>query len=240
MKNKKTIIITVISVIIAILVGISIFFILNNENDASKFKKEYESINGIVREKDQKTIRSIEIDKDNPFIYQTADDIVKRVENKETFAVYFGFSDCPWCRSVIPTLIKVSQDMNIDTIYYVDVKNIRDTMEITENGDFKTTTQGSEGYYNLLKSLNPILNDYVITDKDGNKIKTGTKRISAPNLAIVTHGTPTYLTTGIGSSLTDGYMELTEDMQNETYDIFKEALNKLNGKGGTCNIDAGC
>ena len=75
------------------------------KTDAQKFKEEYESINGTKREKDGKEIRTIEIAENNPMVYATAEEIAKMMDDKETVAVYFGFKDCPWCRSMVTTLI---------------------------------------------------------------------------------------------------------------------------------------
>ena len=101
-----------------------------NQSDSKKFKNEYESLNGTKVE--GKSVRKVNIDKNNPFIYSSAEEVAKKIENKETFAVYFGFKECPWCRSVIESLIEVSSDLGLEEIYYVDVKNIRDTMKDNE------------------------------------------------------------------------------------------------------------
>ena len=116
------------------------------KTDAIKFKEEYESLNGTIREKDGQTIRTIKIDEENPIVYATAEEIVKKIEKKETFAVYFGFSDCPWCRSVLPTLIEVANDLKISKIYYVDVKEIRDVL-VVEDEKIKTEKEGKEGHW---------------------------------------------------------------------------------------------
>ena len=75
-----------------------------NQSDSKKFKNEYESLNGTKVE--GKSVRKVNIDKNNPFIYSSAEEVAKKIENKETFAVYFGFKECPWCRSVIESLIE--------------------------------------------------------------------------------------------------------------------------------------
>ena len=126
--------------------------------DAIKFKEEYEKVNGDTQ--GDKTVRELIINKKNPFIYATADDIVKKIDNKETFVVYFGFALCPWCRSVLPSLIDSAAENSIDTIYYVDVLNIRDKYELDENNKAVKTVEGSEGYYKLLEKLDSILEDY--------------------------------------------------------------------------------
>ena len=84
--NKKNIIIILITIIL-----IAIVFVIGNkgaETDAEKFKREYENLNG-EKNDSGKSYRELNISKNNPIIYSTADEIVDKIDNKETFAVYF-------------------------------------------------------------------------------------------------------------------------------------------------------
>ena len=235
---KKKILFVLIAIVI-IIGGILVFNILNtkkeNNKDAIKFKEEYESLNGEVNEKSGKEYRELSISKDNPFIYKGADDIVEMINNKETFAVYFGFNSCPWCRSVLPTLIEVAKDVEIDEIYYVDVKEIRDTIEINDNGELETTKEGTDGYYELIELLGNVLADYTLTDAEGNKVSTDVKRIYAPNVVIVVDGQAEKIETGISDKQTDGYMELTDEITADTYNKFESILEYLYVKQHTCD-----
>jgi thiol-disulfide isomerase/thioredoxin len=236
LKDKKNIAI-IIGIIILII--LSLIYCINSNNDAIKFKKEYESLNGTTREKDGKTIRSINISKNNPMIYSTADEVVKMINDKQTFLVYFGFEDCPWCRSVITNLIKAANDANLDKIYYVNIKEIRDNIELID-GKPQTVEKGSKGYYKLLKLLDNVLEDYNIEDNDGNKVSTGEKRIYAPNVIAIVNGKAKKLTEGISQKQTDGYMKLTKSMNKESYDDFKCVINCLLETQKTCSKESKC
>lgn len=196
--------------------------------DGLKFKTEYEKLNGTMKE-DGQEIRSIKIDENNPFVYITAEDLVKAINNKETFAVYFGFNSCPWCRSVLPTLVNVVKDLELKKVYYVDVLDIRDKYELKDGKPVKTV-EGSKGYNELLKLLDNVLEDYNLVNENGKKISTKEKRIYAPNVVSVVSGTPAKLVTGISKEQDDPYMTLSEEMIDETYDQFKCALECLNEK----------
>lgn len=189
--------------------------------DADKFKEEYESQNG-EETKSGKKMRKVSITEDNPFVYTTAEKISKKIDKEETFIVYFGFSTCPWCRSVIEELVKCAKDSEIDKIYYVDILNIRDTKEIVD-GEIKTTKEGSKGYMELLDKLGEVLDDYkiTVTDSEEDEISLEEKRIYAPNIVAVVNGKPTKLETGISDKLTDPYMELTDEIKKDTYGKFK-------------------
>lgn len=205
-------------------------------SDALKFKEEYESINGVVREKDGKTIRTINIDENNPFVYKTAGDIVSLIDNKESFLVYFGFKDCPWCRSMIPYLIEVAKEKNINKIYYVDVKDIRDTLEVGEKNKIETVKKGTDDYYKLLEKLDSVLEDYTLKNSKGKEVETNEKRIYAPNIVAIKDGNPIKLESGNSDMQTDGYMELSDE-------IIKDMKEKINcvvsclSKNNTCSKD---
>lgn len=195
------------------------------KSDAQKFKEEYESYNTQISGSG-KEYRSVSIAEDNPMVFKEAGDIVTAIENKETFFVYFGYSTCPWCRSMIEVLIKAAKDREIDTIYYVDVHDIRDVLAINENGEIVVLDSGSEDYLKLLDLLSDVLEDYTLTDDEGNTVNTGEKRIYAPNVVYVEKGEAISLTSGTSELQTDAYMELTDEILDDSYEMIIELFNK--------------
>lgn len=234
--NKKIISIIIVAVVVAIILSL-IYLVSRPETDAIKFKKEYESLNGQVNDKGNE-YREISISKKNPIKYATADDIVEMMDNDETFAVYFGFSKCPWCRSVIPTMLEVADDLEIDTIYYVDVLDIRNTLEVDDSLEVIETKKGTDGYYKLLEKFADVLDDYSLSDSEGNSVDTNQKRIYAPNIAVVLNGKAEDLTTGISDNQEDGYQELTKSMKKEMYNKIKCTLECLDKEVGICTKNA--
>lgn len=239
MKDKKTIILLISLIILLILVATYFTTGKNNNQDAIKFKQEYESLNGTTREKDGKTIRSITIPRNNPIIYSDEDEVIEMIETKKTFLIYFGFEDCPWCRSVIPNLISAANDLDLDKIYYVNVKEIRDTIEF-KNGKLETTKKGTNGYYELLKILDNVLENYIIEDADGNEKNTEEKRIFAPNVVAIVDGKAVKSTSGISKKQTDGYMKLTKSMNKESYNEFKCLINCIIDSKKVCSKEKKC
>ena len=207
--------------------------------DADKFKEEYESQNG-KKSKSGKEYRKVSIPEDNPVVYATAEEISKKIDNKETFIVYFGFSTCPWCRSVIEELIKCANDSDVDKIYYVDIKDIRDTREINKDGEIETTKEGTKGYMELLDKLDEVLDEYTVTvtDSEEDEISLEEKRIYAPNLVAVVNGKATKLEDGISNKLTDPYMELTDEIKKDIYGKFKCVFKCLEEAETVCTTKA--
>lgn len=221
------------NIVVILIVGI-LLLTGCTKSSAAKFKKEYESLNGKTATSG-KTIREVSIPENNPIVYQTAEGIVSRMENGETFAVYFGFASCPWCRSMVEQLIKSAQDNNISTIYYVDVYKIRDQYEVDDSGKLTRTEEGTDGYNELLNLLDDVLDDYVITTESGEKIETNEKRIYAPNVVAVVNGVATEMIEGTSSSLKDPYDEITEEMKKESYESFKCLWNCLGTEATMCS-----
>ncbi len=239
MNKKKRAIIFVICLFLVLTIGIIyIFSELYTESempepqktDAQIFKEEYESLNN--KDLNGKTIRELSISENNPFVYKSAEDIVSYIDSKQSFIVYFGFPTCPWCRSVLPSIIKASEEMGIKTIYYVNVYQIRDKYELNDKNVAVKTVEGSTGYNDLLDRLDAVLDDYTpltyTVKKKTKKVKVPSKRIYAPNIVVIKEGQPLTLVDGISKKQDDAYMELTDEMQNESLEIFKEAFDRLN------------
>ena len=205
-------------------------------SDAEKFKEEYESLNG--QKNGDIEYRNISIDKNNPVIYKSEDEIVNLIKNKDTFVVYFGFASCPWCRSVLPTMLETFKEYGIPNIYYVDISNIRDTYEI-KNGKLEKTKEGTEGYYKLLDLLKEKLSDYTVNDESGKTTDTGEKRIYAPNVIGVIKGEVKVLDTGISSLQKDPYMELNDEIKKDMKGKFKTIFAPVDEDLNSCNI-SGC
>lgn len=236
--NKRSIF--VIIAIVALLIITGCTFEKNEvESDAIRFKKEYESINNDEIKGMNLKVRELSISEKNPIVYAEANDIITMMDNGETFIVYFGFNSCPWCRSVLPVLLDVADDLDIEKIYYVDVKNIRNVLEIDDAGNLVTKKDGSEGYIGLLTRLDNVLEDYIL-EVDGKEVLTGQKRIYAPNIVSIVNGKAKELETGISDEQNDPFMELTEDMNKETYNKFKCSIKCVLENKNSCSSNHVC
>lgn len=218
MKKKLLLIITILVIMVS--------FTGCKKNDALLFKEDYESVNN-KENKNGKKHRSVTIDEENPFIISSAKEIVEKINNKDSFYVYFGSKICPWCRSVIETAIKVANNNNVTKIYYVDIWNdegeeiLRDKYEVDDKGNIIKTIEGKEEYYELLKLLDNVLEDYTYTKND-KKESFGEKRIYAPNFVYISNGKAIKLTTGISSLQKDSRETLTEEMLKEEEKEFND------------------
>ena len=211
----------------------------NSNEDALKFKEEYESLNG-EKNKRGKEYRTLDIDDDNPYVKVTAEEIVKMINNKETFYLYVGDSMCPWCRSVLEKSIEVARDNDIEKIYYVEIWDdegneiLRDKYELVD-GKIKKVSDGTKAYKKLLSKFDKVLSDYTLKDEDDNEIEVGEKRIYAPNYFYVENGKVKKMIEGISDSQTDPYEELTDEILEDEEELFQDFFKS----NSTCKV-GGC
>lgn len=223
--------------IIVVSIVLTIFILKPFEKevlDNLKFKEEYEALNN-------KDYINVTIPEINPFIYSNTKDIIEKINNKENFVIYFGFSKCSYCRNILPILIDVSQYLELDKIYYVDIFDIRDMMIINDNNELEITKEGTMEYKKLLEILDNVLEEYILEDKNGNTISTNKKRIIAPSVVTVVEGEVISLETGISDNF-DLNKKLDKKDTKIVYDKFYKILDDFIIRDSMCGTeqDTGC
>ena len=211
-------------------------FIREFNKDSYKFKKEYESLNN-QDNGNGKEYRELNISKNNRIKYSSAKEVLKMMDSNDTFLVYFGFAKCPWCRSMIENLLELADKNEVD-IYYVDVFEIRDVKEL-KDGEVVEIRKGDSNYMKLLDKMNEVLDNYSLTDEDGNKMELNEKRIYAPNVVAVVNGKATKKVEGISEDLKDPYGELTTKMIKDSKEQLK-CIFKCLQEAGVCTKPNAC
>lgn len=144
--TKKNIIIIVISIILLLIISFGIYFFLNKEEkDNVKFANEY----GIAV--------------DNVFVYRSAEEIIKILENG-TGIVYLGFPECPWCKAYVKYLNEVAMEEEIEKIYYYNI--LKDRKDNTEE----------------YKKIVSLLDENLLYDEEGNR------RVFVPDVSFILNG----------------------------------------------------
>ena len=170
--------------------------------DALRFKKEYEDVNGTIREKDGMLFNNVDIPEQNPIQYINIDEFVDILNNKSGI-VFLSSPTCPYCRASISSLLKAAKELKMTTIYYYDIsKDENETDSENEIQELKRSgiiTENEEGK-NAWK-IPQLLN---IKDK---------KIVSSANGAMY--------------ELENGqtkYDKLTQTQENDIYNIYKKVL----------------
>lgn len=218
------------------------------KNDALKFENDYESLNGVETSTKGVNYRFIDIPSDNPIKYIRLDKVVEKIENKESFILYVGFSSCPWCRSIIPYVLEEAKKNDIDVIYYINIRpdgsresDLRGYYKLDENNNVVRDVSADSNYHYILNTLDKYLSPYTLKDKNNNEIPTGEKRLYAPSLIAYKNGEAVLLDECISDKQNDPYQELTDeiisDIKNKANNLFKV----YNGSN-SCSIDGkkGC
>lgn len=228
MEKDQKILIGIIVSIFIVAIGVGIFLYLkkdnNNISDALKFKNEYESYNGKTYDGTEIEYINLEIPKDNLFKYTPEKEVVDILQNK-TALIYFGFAQCPYCRSMVNLLNDVAEKNNLEQIYYVDILNNRDTYEVIDNTVAKITN-GSKYYYELLDVMKDYLTDYEIADESGKNYATGVKRLYAPTVVAVKNGKIVGFHEGTIDTVSK-FEELTEEESKTLSKIYQEMIDKM-------------
>lgn len=209
-----------------IVVGLLLLTGCNKETDALKFKKEYESLNGVEIEGTNYKYPNVEILKDNAVKYVTSEELLE-VLDEGTGAVYFGYPNCPWCRSAVPTLIEAADEVGLENIYYLNVKDERDEIKVKEDGSLEVVKEGTEGYKKLLKRLDSVLIDYTLTDIHGKEVSANEKRIYVPLVVFIKEGEIVGYHLDTVSSQKNPFEPLNEEQKNELMDTYINLMHKV-------------
>ncbi|MCL2244963.1 MAG: hypothetical protein FWC03_10935 [Treponema sp.] len=132
--------------IILIILFSFIFMQCKEANDSKRFAKEYPLAGD-----------------DNIFLYRNASETADILE-KGRGIVLIGFKECSWCQHYAVILQDVAREMEIDRIYYCDIRKDRE--------------KNSENYQRIVR----ILSDRLQYDDEGRE------RVYVPDVSVVSRG----------------------------------------------------
>ena len=145
-------------------------------------------------------------DKELVFVDVTMDDVDAMMKNKDTFVLYAGFSNCPWCNALISHLNDVALESNVK-IAYLDTRrdpSWKNNMEI-------------DGY-DIFKEY---FGEYLDIDEDGEP------HLYVPDTYFIKKGEVVHRHEGVTPSLGGPSDEWTQDMIEEVETALKEGFDKL-------------
>lgn len=229
--EKKKIILTAL-VAISFLICVYIKSLDSNSNvknnqDAINFKNEYEALNNKNLEGNQ-VYKKIEISEENPIIYASYEEIEKII-SEGTGVIYFGFPECPWCRSIVPVLLDAAKENGIDKVYYFNALSIRDKKHLDQDGNIVVDDAGTAEYSKLVSLLYDWLGEYQGLND------SSIKRLYFPTVVFVNEGNIIAAHTGTVDSHTNPNEELTELQREELNQIYSNYM--LRTLGVVCGTD---
>ncbi len=246
---------TILSAVLVIVLIVAAYIgcqVKNNDNDTKKeevyvatedekkFKNEYESLNGEVRQSTNEVHKDVNIIDDNNIEYITIDEAVDILENK-TGLIYFGYAASPESRVAVPVLLNAMSSTELKTIYYVNLrpdddenKDLRDTYTLNNKNRAKKTKEAEASYYSVLAALSNKLNDYILTSESGTQVSTGEKRLEAPTVVAVKDGEIIDIHIGTVENKT----ELTKDDETNLFNTYTYIISEVTGE--SCDTEKAC
>lgn len=228
---KKNIVIIISLVIIIGIMSFILFFMKKDKTvlyteDEKQFKLEYEKLNG-TEVYENYILKSINIDADNNIDYVTDDEIMDKL-TKGTNIIYFGWADCNWCRSLVPTLIDTLKENEIDTLYYYDLKELRNSYENDKDED----------KVKLYEDILNIIGEDITSTFNEESSKAGEKKILAPTVVFIKDGKYVGVHIKTVESQENSTDELTNEQIKEMKNLLQTNINKI--KLSVCDSNEGC
>jgi len=231
MKKKLMVVASLLMIVGLTLTGCT--FKEQPREAALNFKTEYERLNG-KEAREGLSWRSLNISETNPYIKTTPEDIANKIKNGETFYLYVGDDQCPWCRSGIEKMIEVAKKNNVKDIYYIDFWNdehqeiLRDLYEVEigkkNKVTFNQTREASDAYKTLIDAVKDFAQDYTIT-KDGKTYNVGVKRVFGGDHFYFKDGKCEKYVSLRSDKLKGSFDELTEEVLKDQEDKFNKFFN---------------
>ena len=237
LEKQHYIIGAVVLALILILVGTLLF--KAGSKDGAKFKSEYEKLNGEKASND-KSYQTLKIDKNNKVKYISLDEAVG-ILTDGTGIIYFGMPDCPWCRGIVPVLLDKMNCSCLENLYYVDMKDERNTYEVKDDKPVETK-KASSAYYQILELLDDYLENYSIKDDEGVEHVVPEKRAYVPLVVAVKKGKVISAHTGsveLGDTQSP-FDDLTDIQKSELEVIFDKMISEVSADEETTTCDNHC
>lgn len=244
-NNYKNTIIAAVIIALIFLVGIFAINVIGNDNneenyvptkDETKFKKEYESLNGTESSE-------VEIIKNNNIVYIDMKQAAEMLDSGSG-VIYFGYASDEAARAAVPVLLSAMTSSDLEKIYYVNLRpdnkeenDVRDLYSLNSKNKAKIARTATNEYNLVRTSLANHLQDYVLYTSKGKAVNTGQKRVESPTVVSVVEGQ----IMGFHEGVVDNYelgTTLTKDQVKELTSKYTKVISsQLNKK---CTIEEGC
>lgn len=208
---KRGLVIFILGVILLVLFIWSTGAFSKN-SDATKFYSEYGSVSDI---------------KENNLYKYASKEQVLNILDHDTGVIYFGYSTCTWCKSMVSVLNDAASEAKVKEINYYDIKNDRDELVLNENNEIITEKQGTAFYRELLKELDDVLSPYLLKDSEGKEVDTEEKRIYVPLVVFVKEGEAVFAHQNTIESQDDPMKKLTKKEEEELKAIYKKGFDLI-------------
>lgn len=191
-----------------------------------KFKSEYESLNGQMTE-DGYVYPQVHLSGTHIVRYVDIEKVLDLLENGSG-VIYFGSSDCLYCRSAVQVLMDTARDTKLKELYYLDISKVWDIKELDDYGEVLSVKEASSDYDKLLQELgDEYLIDYIVSDNTGRRVDVGERRLNVPLVLFVVDGNIVSSRVGTLFSQTDPYTPLDDSQVKGLSEIYRSGIEDV-------------
>ena len=135
------------------------------------------------------------------------DEMKQMMDNKDSFVVYLGFENCPWCKEAVPVLNRTAKKAGMTTVYYIDTRK-------------EDKWQSNLDSYDTLVEM---VGDYLDYDEEG------IKHLYVPFVVFVKDGEVVFTHQGTVETHDNPEVrpELTEEEATLLEEIYMEGFDKM-------------
>lgn len=138
-----------------------------------------------------------------------------------TGAIYFGFPECPWCRAAMPVMDEAAKNVDLDQIHYLNVRDIRDTRSLSDDGTVVIEEPGTDAYADILAELGEFAPEYEGLDDPTQR------RIYVPLVVAVKEGEVVVSHMSTVDSQTDPFVPMTDAQHDELLAIYEGLFDQI-------------
>lgn len=193
-------------------------------SDAERFKEDHEILNGQMTFDGANSYAAIEVPADNRVQYVDLPEILT-ILSDGTGVLYFGFPECPWCRTLVPVLFEAAREAGYEgPVYYGNFLEARDRRTLDDDGNILVEYEGSPDYQQLLLVLYDWLTPYRGLNDDS------LRRVYFPTTVFVKNGQIFNVHLVTVDSQESGYDPLTPEQHAELLSALAEDMRGLAGE----------
>ncbi len=86
------------------------------------------------------------LDREGIFIDTDVQEMIRDMDNGQTFVVYFGFVRCPWCQEAVPELAQTAEEAGMK-VGYVNTRSSEEIHSNIEIPDYDLLTERAGTYF---------------------------------------------------------------------------------------------
>lgn len=199
-----------------------------SKTPSDPFITEYESLNGTVNEAGMSYLE-VDIPEEHRFVMADEETILDIFEGGSG-VIYFGFPECPWCRSALSVMQDAAKGVSLGRIHYMNVSEIRNELSLDDEGNIVVEKEGSDFYTQVLNYLGDHAPLYPGLEA------TNERRILVPLVVSVVEGEITFIHSGTVETHTNPYEPMDTESYESLLDIYKEGFLTVT----SCSIEVVC